>query len=103
MEQKISPEESKKKSIRIQMHPYDVDGKELKFEEFTYRFGNEYCTTVDKGFYEDLIFGENDCKINMYNTAEYISMMNGKTYKVIKRKFQPCVPCMLILHIQEVQ
>ena len=52
---------------------------------------------------EDLIFGEDDCKINMYNSAIYISMMNGKTYKVTKRVFQPCIPCMLKLYIQEIE
>lgn len=91
------------KSIRIFMHPYDVNGNELKLKDYSYRAGDENCTSLDYGFFEDLIFGEDDCKINMYNSATQISMMNGKTYRVTKRVFQPCIPCMLELYIQEIE
>lgn len=53
------------KSIRIFMHPYDVNGNELKLKDYSYRAGDEDCTSLDYGFFEDLIFGEDDCKINM--------------------------------------
>ncbi|WP_294408371.1 hypothetical protein [uncultured Ruminococcus sp.] len=92
-----------KKFIRVCMYPHDINGKKIEFTDYSYRAGDKYCTTLDSGFFEDLIFGEDDCKINMYNSAIYISMMNGKTYKVTKRVFQPCIPCMLKLYIQEIE
>ena len=44
------------KSIRIFMHPYDVNGNELKLKDYSYRAGDEDCTSLDYGFFEDLIF-----------------------------------------------
>lgn len=98
----MDPEVSKKTYIKIQMHLIDVDGNPTSWHEWGYERNDGYATDVDKCFFEDLEFGKDDCKIQLYNTAEYITLMNCKTYKIEKRLFQPCVPCMLHIYMSEI-
>lgn len=99
MTEKYSPYESVREYIRIFLKT--IDGKS-EMEHFDYnRDDDEYQTHIDAGF-EDLNLHEDLAKIMLYMQNDIIRFNNGRTYKVIKREFQPCVPVMLYLYVEEI-
>lgn len=98
MQQNYSPEESVKENIQIFLKT--EDGK-LEMEHFDYRRKDGYRTNIDAG-YEDLNMHEDLAKILMYMQCDTIRFNNGRIYKVKKREFQPCIPVMLYLYVEEI-
>ena len=98
MMQEYSPFEAVKNDIRIYLEP--IDGKSQK-DHFDYYRDTEYKTNIDFG-YENLDLHEDAIKIMMYMQNDIIKFSNGRKYKVHKREFQPCVPVMLILYVEEI-
>lgn len=39
----------------------------------------------------------------LYMQNDIIRFNNGREYRITKREFQPCVPVMLILHVEEIK
>ena len=99
MSNTITPNQSVKEYIRIQLKP--VDGKdEMEHFEFSRRDG--YQTNIDAG-YEDLLLREDSTKIMMYMQNDNILFNNSRRYRVVKREFQPCIPVMLYLYVEEIE
>lgn len=96
--QDYSPNESVKEFIRIFLKPND--GKS-EMEHFDYERGDKYRTDIDAGF-EDLNLHNDIAKIMMYMQNDIIRFNNGRKYRVYKREFQPCVPVILYLYVEEI-
>lgn len=95
---KKSPYESVKENIQIFLKT--IDGKS-EMEHFDYNRDDEHQTHIDAGF-EYLNLHKDLAKIMLYMQNDIIRFNNGRTYKVIKREFQPCVPVMLYLYVEEI-
>lgn len=98
MNDNYSPMDEVKNKIRVFLQP--VDQKE-RSEHFNFNREEKYHTTIDDG-YEDLDMHYDLAKIMMYMNNDNILFSNGKRYIVQKRSFQPCVPVMLTLYVEEV-
>ena len=81
MKENYSPYDSVRKNIRVFLKTMD---------------GN-----IDSG-YEDLNLQEDFAKIMLYMQSDTITFNNGRRYKVLDRTFQPCVPVMLYLYVEEI-
>lgn len=98
MQQGYSPFESVKTNIRVFLKP--IDGQS-EMKHFDYYRNDEYKTNIDAGF-EDLNLHDDIAKIMMYMQNDIIRFNNGRKYKVQKREFQPCIPVMLYLYVEEI-
>lgn len=83
---------------RIRIILVDEKGRQISY----CRKDEKYSTSVDDG-YEDLSLVEDATKIALYQNSEYLDLANNKTYKVVKRSFQPCSPVTLHLYLREVE
>lgn len=59
-------------------------------------------TDLDIGGYEDLLLKEDIVKLQMYLHTDYFTFNTNKEYRVVKRFFQPCIPVMLCIELEEV-
>ena len=98
MKEEHSPYKSVKEYIHIILKT--TDGKS-EAEHFDYNRNQEYKTNIDSG-YENLNLHEDLAKIMLYMQNDIICFKNGRTYKVLKREFQPCVPVTLYLYVEEI-
>lgn len=96
--EKMSASESVKEFIQVFLKT--TDGKQQS-EHFDYSRNDQYTTFIDKGI-ENLSLRKDVTKIMLYMQNDIITFNNGKSYKVVKREFQPCVPVMLILYVEEI-
>ena len=99
MEKQMSPYQSVRQCIRIFLSLND--GKS-EMAHFDYQRNDGYQTKIDSGF-EDLDLQKDAAKIMLYMQNDIISFNNGRKYQITKREFQPCVPVMLILHVEEIK
>lgn len=98
MKENYSPYDSVRKNIRVFLKT--MDGK-TEQEHFDYNRNDKYMTHIDSG-YEDLNLQEDFAKIMLYMQSDTITFNNGRRYKVLDRTFQPCVPVMLYLYVEEI-
>lgn len=98
MTDNITPEESKKKYIRIFLN--EICDNERGFKDLKYDRNDEYATYLNTGGYEDLDLREDATKIQLYLNCNTITMMNNQTYEVVKREFMPCIPVCLYLYLR---
>ena len=99
MEEKIPLYQSVKQHIRIFL---DINDGKSEMEHFDYQRNDGYKTSIDAGF-EDLDLQKDSAKIMLYMENNIITFNNGKIYQITKREFQPCIPVMLILHVEEIK
>ena len=99
MEKQMSPYQSVRQCIRIFLSLND--GKS-EMEHFDYQRNDGYETKIDAGF-ENLDLQKDAAKIMLYMQNDIIRFNNGREYRITKREFQPCVPVMLILHVEEIK
>ena len=99
MEEKIPLYQSVKQHIRIFL---DINDGKSEMEHFDYQRNDGYKTSIDAGF-EDLDLQKDSAKIMLYMQNNIITFNNGKKYQITKREFQPCLPVMLILHVEEIK
>lgn len=78
----------------------DERGNSIFINEFCKVNKNEEDLKKELFIQEDLNYKEDVAKINLYNTCEYISLLD-KDFKVIKRVFSPGRPSMLTLYLEE--
>ena len=98
MGKEYSAQESVKKHIQIFFKT--TDGKS-EMEHFDYNRNDKYTTEIDAG-YENLVLPDDAMKVELYMKCDIIRFNNGRKYKVIHREFQPCIPVMLYIYVEEI-
>ena len=69
---------------------------------FDVKRNDEYKTTADAG-YEDLDLKADAMKIQLYFQSDIIEFNNGRRYKVVSKRFQPCRPVTLTIDVEEIK
>ncbi len=96
-DEEFNEHEQLKEHIRVHINNLSAPRKDMGLNE---NRRDRFKTTVDYGL-EDLNPKEDLAKIYMYMQSPILTLNNDKYYKVVRRVFQPCIPVMLIIDVEE--